>query len=135
MLSDPVGGHHGPVVTLLSFGFKHGLPLDADLVLDARFLPNPHFAPRLRPLSGKDAAVGRYLRERPETAIFLEKVTDLLEFLIPQFAIEGKSYVTVAVGCTGGRHRSVYIAEALKRSLRHLEGLRLRVKHRDIANE
>lgn len=136
-LSVSTEGHaqHGPVVTLLSFGFKYGLPLDADLVFDVRFLPNPHFVADLRKHTGRDTAVGRYLESYPETAEFMTRVTDLLRFLVPRFAGEGKSYVTVAIGCTGGRHRSVYIAEALKAALRDMSGVRLRVRHRDIAND
>lgn len=128
-------GRQGPVVTLLSFGFKHGIPLDADLVFDVRFLPNPHFVPGLRRLTGKDAAVVRFLRAQPDTAEFITKTSEFLRFLLPRYAQEGKSYVTVAIGCTGGHHRSVYIAEALKRDLKDLSETRLRVKHRDIANE
>jgi UPF0042 nucleotide-binding protein len=128
-------GSRGPVVTFLSFGFKHGLPLDADLVFDVRFLPNPHFVPRLRAKTGRDREVVRYVGQFPETREFLEKTSALLAFLLPQYANEGKSYVTVAIGCTGGRHRSVALAEALRRDLARLEGLRLRVHHRDIASD
>jgi len=126
---------HGPVVTLLSFGFKHGLPLDADLVFDVRFLPNPHFVPRLRAKTGRDAAVVAYLARTGETAEFVARTAQLLEFLLPRFAREGKSYVTIAVGCTGGRHRSVAVAETLRRTLTGVERVRLRVRHRDIARE
>jgi UPF0042 nucleotide-binding protein len=125
----------GPLVTFLSFGFKHGLPLDADLVFDVRFLPNPHFVASLRPLSGRNRAVTKYLAQFPETEEFLERVAALLRFLLPQYAAEGKSYVTVAIGCTGGRHRSVALAEALRQQLADLEGLRLRVRHRDMSLE
>lgn len=125
----------GPVVTFLSFGFKHGVPLDADLVFDVRFLPNPHFVANLRPYTGKDAPVAKFLKAQPDTATFLGKVSDMLRFLLPRYAHEGKSYVTVAIGCTGGRHRSVFLAEALRRELKDLSDARLRVKHRDIANE
>lgn len=126
-------GARGPVITILSFGFKHGLPVDADLVFDVRFLPNPHFVPKLRAKTGRDTAVVRFLGRFPETREFLDRVSALLRFLLPQYANEGKSYVTVAVGCTGGRHRSVALAEALRRELAGLGGLRLRVRHRDIA--
>lgn len=125
----------GPVVTLLSFGFKHGVPLDADLVFDARFLPNPHFEPDLRARTGRDAAVKTFLDQFPDTHEFITRVHDLLEFLLPKYAEEGKSYVTVAIGCTGGKHRSVAIAEELKRRLGSTPGLRFRVRHRDIAQE
>jgi UPF0042 nucleotide-binding protein len=119
------------VVTLLSFGFKHGLPEDADLVFDVRFLPNPHFVDRLRQLTGRDAAVVRYMRQHDETHEFLARLTDFLTFALPNYVKEGKTYLTVAIGCTGGRHRSVMIAEALKRGLAKVPGVRLRVKHRD----
>ena len=125
----------GPVVTILSFGFKHGLPADADLVFDVRFLPNPHFVPALRAKTGRDRDVVRFLERAPETHEFLARVSALLAFLLPQYAKEGKSYLTIAVGCTGGRHRSVALAEAIKRQLGTLEGIRLRVRHRDIASD
>jgi UPF0042 nucleotide-binding protein len=119
----------------MSFGFKHGLPVDADLVFDARFLPNPHFVPSLKPQTGKSRAVVKFLDQFPESREFLGRVEDLLRFLLPHYAAEGKSYVTIAIGCTGGRHRSVAIAEALRRRLSDLHGLRFRVRHRDIALE
>ena len=120
------------VVTMVSFGFKHGIPLEADLLLDVRFLPNPHFDPALRPMTGRDRDVQEFVVNADAAKTFLEKTTDLLRFLIPQYASEGKSYLTVGVGCTGGRHRSVVIAERLRRRLARTEGVRLRVKHRDI---
>ena len=120
------------VVTLVSFGYKHGIPLEADLLLDVRFLPNPHFVPALRPLTGRDPDVQKYVDTAEATATFLDKTTDLLRFLIPQYSSEGKSYLTVGVGCTGGRHRSVVIAERLRRRLPRIKGIRLRVTHRDI---
>ena len=119
------------VVTVLSFGYKHGVPLEADLLFDVRFLPNPHFVPRLRPLTGRDRAVQDYLDEAEPTGVFLDKTTGLLRYLIPHYASEGKSYLTVAIGCTGGRHRSVMIAERIRRRLTRVEGVRLRLKHRD----
>ena len=119
------------VVTLLSFGFKHGLPEDADLVFDVRFLPNPHFVDSLRRLTGRDRAVVRFMHKHDETKEFIERLTSFLQFTLPQYVKEGKAYLTVAIGCTGGRHRSVMIAEALKRSLAKVPGVRLRVKHRD----
>ncbi|HEY8549506.1 MAG TPA: RNase adapter RapZ [Vicinamibacterales bacterium] len=121
-------------VTFLSFGFKYGLPLEADLVFDVRFLPNPHFVSRLRERTGRDRPVVRFLDQFEDTKTFLDKTTDMLRFLVPRYAREGKSYLTVAIGCTGGRHRSVAIAEALAKSLRGLDGVRLRVRHRDVAN-
>jgi len=119
------------VVTLLSFGFKHGLPEDADLVFDVRFLPNPHFVDSLRRLTGRDRAVVRFMPKHDETRQFIGRLTSFLEFSLPQYVKEGKAYLTIAIGCTGGRHRSVMIAEALKRSLAKVPGVRLRVKHRD----
>jgi UPF0042 nucleotide-binding protein len=119
------------VVTLLSFGFKHGLPEDADLVFDVRFLPNPHFVDRLRGLTGRDPAVVRFMRRHRETGAFIDRLTSFLTFALPQYVQEGKAYLTVAIGCTGGRHRSVMLAEALKRGLAKVPGVRLRVKHRD----
>lgn len=131
--------HGGPdkqlVVTLVSFGYKHGIPLEADLLFDVRFLPNPHFVPALRPLTGRDRSVQEYVDKAEATGTFLDKATDLLDFLIPQYSSEGKSYLTVGIGCTGGHHRSVVIAERLRRRLPRIEGIRLRVKHRDILLE
>jgi len=119
------------VVNLVSFGYKNGVPVDADLVFDVRCLPNPHFVDSLRNLTGRDAAVVRYMRKDDETQDFLDKLTSFLKFALPQYVKEGKSYLTVAVGCTGGQHRSVMIAEALRKSLRDVKGVQLRVKHRD----
>jgi UPF0042 nucleotide-binding protein len=127
--------HRGPLVTFLSFGFKHGLPLDADLVFDVRFLPNPHFVAKLRKHTGRERVIVNYLNQFEDTHAFLKQTKEFLEFLIPRYAREGKSYVTVAIGCTGGRHRSVMIAEALARELKGVDGVRMRVKHRDVAND
>ena len=102
------------VVTILSFGFKHGIPVDSDLLFDVRFLPNPHFVPELRPHTGRDREVRAFLDKSDATHDFLEHTLNLLRFLIPQYVVEGKSYLTIGIGCTGGRHRSVAIAEALK---------------------
>jgi UPF0042 nucleotide-binding protein len=123
------------VVTVLSFGFKHGIPVDSDLLFDVRFLPNPHFVPALRQYTGRDQEVVRYLDRSTATHEFLDHTLNLLKFLIPQYAHEGKRYLTIGIGCTGGRHRSVAIAEALRKGLAGIPGVRLRVKHRDIANE
>ena len=123
------------VVTILSFGFKHGIPVDSDLMFDVRFLPNPHFVPALRPYTGRDPEVTRYLDRSGATHEFLAHTLNLLKFLIPQYAHEGKTYLTIGIGCTGGRHRSVAMAEALRKGLAGIPGVRLRVKHRDIANE
>lgn len=119
------------IVNLVSFGFKHGLPVDADLVFDVRCLPNPHFVDKLRDLTGRDAAVVRFMRRNEQTTDFIDRLTSFLRFALPHYVQEGKSYLTVAIGCTGGRHRSVMIAEALKKSLADVRGVRLRVKHRD----
>ena len=119
------------VVNLLSFGFKHGAPTEADLVFDVRFLPNPHFVDRLRHLTGRDARVVRFMKQHKVTQEFINRLTEFLRFTLPHYVTEGKSYLTVAIGCTGGQHRSVMIAEALKRTLEHTPGVRLRVKHRD----
>ncbi len=100
-------------VSFLSFGFKHGAPRDADLVFDVRFLPNPHWVPELRPLTGEDQAVFDYVFAQPDAKAFLDRLTGLLEFLMPRMEKEGKSYLTVAIGCTGGHHRSVAFARAL----------------------
>lgn len=120
------------VVTVLSFGYKHGVPVDADLVFDVRCLPNPHFVPTLRRRTGRDRAVARFLEKDVSTLEFIEKLEDYVRFTIPHYIAEGKSYLTVAIGCTGGRHRSVAIAERLKRTLAGLEGARVRVRHRDV---
>ena len=119
------------VVNLVSFGYKNGVPVDADLVFDVRCLPNPHFVDSLRKLTGRDAAVIRYMKKHTETHDFIDRLTSFLKFALPQYVQEGKSYLTVAVGCTGGQHRSVMVAESLKKSLKDVKGVRLRVKHRD----
>jgi UPF0042 nucleotide-binding protein len=123
------------VVTILSFGFKHGIPVDSDLLFDVRFLPNPHFVPELRPHTGRDPQVHQYLERSKATHEFLEHTLNLLKFLVPQYVSEGKSYLTIGIGCTGGRHRSVAIAEWLKKGLGGMAGVRIRVRHRDIAHE
>jgi UPF0042 nucleotide-binding protein len=121
-------------VNLVSFGFKHGIPMDADLVFDVRFLPNPHFVQRLRAKTGRDRAVIKFMEEHPATGELLNRLTELLQFLVPQYIAEGKSYLTIGIGCTGGRHRSVMVAEALRKTLAGLPGARVRVQHRDINN-
>jgi len=132
---DPKGQKSKLAVTLVSFGFKHGIPMDADLVFDVRFLPNPHFVPRLRPKTGRDRAVITFMEDSPRTGELLVRLNDLLKFLIPQYVAEGKSYLTIAIGCTGGRHRSVMIAEALRKTLGSTPNSRMRVHHRDITHE
>jgi UPF0042 nucleotide-binding protein len=120
------------LITFTSFGFKHGVPAESDLVFDVRCLPNPHFVPELRMRTGRDRLVVRFMDEHEATGAFLEKIIEFLRFVVPHYVAEGKSYLTVAVGCTGGRHRSVMMAEALRRHLADLDGVRLRVRHRDI---
>jgi UPF0042 nucleotide-binding protein len=121
------------VVTILSFGFKHGIPVDSDLLFDVRFLPNPHFVPKLRPHTGRDSDVRAFLENSQATHDFLAHTLNLLRFLIPQYVAEGKTYLTIGIGCTGGRHRSVMIAESIKKGLAGLKGVQARVRHRDIA--
>ena len=123
------------VLTFESFGYKHGLPLDADLVFDCRFLPNPHFVAGLRAKTGKDRAVSAYMRKHSETRDLIQRLSAFLKYLVPRYVQEGKAYLTVAIGCTGGRHRSVYLAETLKRELRELETVNARVRHRDLLRE
>lgn len=124
-------GRQPLVVAVVSFGYRHGVPADADLVFDVRFLPNPHFVPRLRPYSGKDPRVARYIRSFPQTGEFLRRIEGLLGYLIPHYIREGKSYLTIAFGCTGGRHRSVMLAEQIRRSLVR-RGYAAKVVHRDL---
>ena len=119
-------------VTFSSFGFKHGVPREADLMFDVRFLKNPHWVPTLRPLTGRDPAVAAYIRRQPTSRAALKKFSSLLHWLVPLYVQEGKSYLTIAVGCTGGKHRSVYVAEALKRELSDVKGVAIKVVHRDL---
>lgn len=121
----------GLVVQLVSFSYRQGLPREADLVFDVRFLANPHYDPVLRPMSGLDAAVGAYVQADPGTSAFLEHLRQLFEFVLPRYEQEGKSYLTIAIGCTGGRHRSVYITETLS-SMLYSQGWPVRTSHRDI---
>jgi UPF0042 nucleotide-binding protein len=118
-------------VNVVSFGYKHGLPLDVDLVFDCRFLPNPHWVDRLRPLTGLDEDVREYVLHQPLSVEFLTELDKLLEMLLPAYEEEGKSYLSIGVGCTGGRHRSVVIAEELAQRLRG-HGVRTAVRHRDV---
>ncbi|MGZ4210836.1 MAG: RNase adapter RapZ [Actinomycetota bacterium] len=120
--------------TVLSFGYKHGLPLDADMVLDVRFLPNPYWIDELRPLPGTDERVHEYVMSLPESGDFMKRLDGLLDGLVPAFLHEGKRYLTIAVGCTGGRHRSVVLSEAIGESLRR-RGLHVVVRHRDLERE
>lgn len=118
------------LVSSVSFGFRHGVPEDADLVFDVRFLPNPHFVPEFRPLTGRDPRVAKYIRSFPQTKEFIERISELLVYLLPHYIHEGKSYLTIAFGCTGGQHRSVMIAEDVGHRLRRA-GYRVKVAHRD----
>jgi UPF0042 nucleotide-binding protein len=108
------------------------VPLDADLVFDARFLPNPHFVPRLKPLTGRDRPVVHFIDRHAVTQEFVQKLSDMLRFLVPQYVNEGKSYLTVGIGCTGGRHRSVMLAEKMRDVVATLEGVKVSVRHRDL---
>lgn len=121
------------VLTFLSFGFQNGPPAEADLVFDVRFVKNPYWVPALRPQTGRDPAVAAYIRRQPVARATVKRLSALLRWMVPLYVQEGKSYLTVAIGCTGGRHRSVYIAEALKRELSDVKGVAARVAHRDLA--
>lgn len=118
------------LVSCVSFGFKHGVPDDADLMFDVRFLPNPHFVPEFRPLTGRHPKVAKYIRSFPQTSEFIERISELLVYLLPHYIHEGKSYLTIGFGCTGGQHRSVMIAEEVAKLLKKA-GYRLKVVHRD----
>ncbi|MGH9164334.1 MAG: RNase adapter RapZ [Acidimicrobiales bacterium] len=125
------GDAPGLSTSVVSFGYKHGLPLDVDLVIDCRFLPNPHWVDDLRPLSGLDAPVRDYVLGQPDTQAFLDKLDELLALVLPGYVKEGKSYLSIGIGCTGGRHRSVVLAGEIARRMAAL-GVSPRVKHRDI---
>jgi len=118
-------------LTLLTFGFKNGPPRDADLTLDVRFLPNPHYDEELRPMTGLDAEVQAYVEQGTQAGEFYGRLLPLLEFLVPAYVTEGKSHLTIAVGCTGGRHRSITVADRIRRDLASREDVIVRVKHRD----
>jgi len=118
------------LVSCVSFGFRHGVPEDADLVFDVRFLPNPHFVPEFRPLTGRHPRVAKYIRSFPQTKEFIQRISELLVYLLPHYIHEGKSYLTISFGCTGGQHRSVMIAEEVSKRLRK-SGYRVKVVHRD----
>ncbi|MBZ5526831.1 MAG: RNase adapter RapZ [Acidobacteriia bacterium] len=124
-------GRHPMLVSVVSFGYRYGIPTDADLVFDVRFLPNPHFVSALRRFSGKNPKVVRFLKKFPQTAEFLKRIEGLLVYLIPHYIREGKSYLTVAIGCTGGRHRSVALGEAIGARLA-ARGFDSKVVHRDV---
>ena len=124
-------GEQPLLLSVMSFGFKNGVPAEADLVFDVRFLPNPHFVPEFRKLTGRNPKVAKYVKSFPQTKEFMDRVTDMLLFLLPHYVKEGKSYLTVAFGCTGGQHRSVALAEEMKKRLTH-EGYRVKSAHRDM---
>ncbi len=121
-------------VTLTSFGHKHGLPRDSDIVLDMRFLPNPHWEPKLRPLTGFDPKVVAYMSRGGKLASFYARLEPLLDFLVPEYIAEGKAHLSIAIGCTGGRHRSVAITEALAERLRGRDDVEVEVVHRDVGH-
>ncbi|HEY9421815.1 MAG TPA: RNase adapter RapZ, partial [Thermoanaerobaculia bacterium] len=126
------GEEPGMVVSLVSFGFKYGIPYGTDLLFDVRFLPNPHFVPGLREKTGQNAEVMAYLDQQPDFEELIERLSDLLAYLLPRYRRENRSYLSVAIGCTGGRHRSVAICERLKSALDE-KGWAARLIHRDIA--
>jgi len=126
-------GKSNILINIVSFGYRNGVPPDSDLVFDVRFLPNPNYIPRFKNLTGKQASVAKYIRSFPQTVQFLKKISDLLLYLLPHYIREGKSYLTIAFGCTGGRHRSVMIAEEIRRSLEEA-GFKAKVSHREVAN-
>lgn len=119
-------------ITVLSFGFKYGIPTDADLVFDVRFLPNPYYVEELRPKTGEDKEIRDYVMQHGTASVFLDKLYDMLEFLIPNYVLEGKNQLVIAIGCTGGKHRSVTIAKAVYERLKAHEEFGLKMEHRDI---
>jgi RNase adapter protein RapZ len=118
------------IIYMTSFGFRHGVPADSDLVFDVRFLPNPNYIPAFKKLTGRNRAVAQYIRSFPQTGEFIERITDLLVYLLPHYIREGKSYLTIGFGCTGGHHRSVMIAEEIRKNLA-ANGYTVKVTHRD----
>jgi UPF0042 nucleotide-binding protein len=134
LFGEPADVPSGLQINVVSFGYKHGLPLDVDLVFDCRFLPNPHWIDSLRPLPGTDPRVRRYVMKQDETQAFLEELAKLFSLVLPAYVREGKSYLSIGVGCTGGRHRSVVIAAEIARLLERL-GFPARVHHRDLDRE
>ncbi len=137
-ISSAYLGHLTPArkleVSVVTFGYKYGIPIDADLLFDVRFLPNPHYQEALRSLPGTHSRVERFVMGHEETRQFLDRLYDFTDYLLPQFVSEGKTHVTIGLGCTGGRHRSVVLGEVLARHLRGL-GYRVRVRHRDLRRE
>jgi UPF0042 nucleotide-binding protein len=127
------GGESKILIYVTSFGFRKGIPPDSDLVFDVRFLPNPNYIPRFKNLTGRNPAVARYIRSFPQTVEFIKKITDLLTYLLPHYIREGKSYLTIAFGCTGGQHRSVMMADQILKNLVKA-GFKAKVSHRDIVS-
>ena len=134
LIGETFGGHSDLskiIVYVTSFGYRYGVPPDSDLVFDVRFLPNPNYIPQFKKLSGRHPRVARYIRSFPQTMEFVERISQLLVYLLPHYIREGKSYLTIAFGCTGGRHRSVMIADEIRKRLaRH--GFRIKATHRDV---
>lgn len=128
-------GFKSLMITVLSFGFKYGIPSDSDLVFDVRFLPNPYYIDELRPLSGNDAPVSEYVMGFDASQIFLDKLEDIIGFLIPNYILEGKNQLVVSIGCTGGKHRSVTLANGLYQRLQKSEEYGVRMEHRDIGKD
>lgn len=122
-------------ITVMSFGFKYGIPQDSDLVFDVRFLPNPYYIDELKEKTGNDPEVQDYVMENDKSQIFLEKLTDMVNFLIPNYILEGKNQLVIAIGCTGGKHRSVTLANALYQKLDKQENYGVRIEHRDIGKD
>ena len=122
-------------ISVLSFGFKYGIPADADLVFDVRFLPNPYYIDELRQMSGNDEPVRRYVMDNEKAVCFLEKLVDMVEFLIPNYVQEGKTQLVIGIGCTGGKHRSVTLANELYDAIKGNEDYGIRVEHRDIGKD
>lgn len=131
LYADGEGTASRLAVTFVSFGYKYGIPLDADLVIDVRFLPNPHYVPALKPLTGLDSPVCDYVFAAPQTSEFMDRLVELLNFLIPHYVKEGKSTLTVAIGCTGGKHRSVALVSRLGELFKK-SGYRVAIRHRDV---
>jgi UPF0042 nucleotide-binding protein len=121
------------LIYVTSFGFRKGIPPDSDLVFDVRFLPNPNYIPRFKNLTGRNAGVARYIRSFPQTVEFIKRITELLTYLLPHYIREGKSYLTIAFGCTGGQHRSVMMADQIRKNLVE-SGFKAKVSHRDIVS-
>jgi UPF0042 nucleotide-binding protein len=126
------GGQSKIQIQVASFGYRNGLPAESDLVFDVRFLPNPNYIPRFKHLTGKNPNVAQYIRSFPQTVEFVQRISDLLVYLLPHYIREGKSYLTIAFGCTGGQHRSVMIAEEIRKNLQ-AAGFKAKIHHRDIA--